>query len=64
MPCSAASCSVSAARRMPSSQQAIVTLSSAPRSVASRSGVPIQHSAPAASIAARPASVRVVTRTA
>ena len=42
----------------------MVTFSSAPRSVARRSGVPIQHSAPAASIAARPASVRVVTRTA
>ncbi|MCW3018940.1 MAG: glycyl-tRNA synthetase, partial [Solirubrobacterales bacterium] len=44
--------------------QAIVTLSNAPRRVARRSGVPIQHSAPAASIAAREASLRVVARTA
>ena len=49
---------------VPSSQQTIVTLSSAARSVPRRSGVPIQHSAPAASIAARPDSARVVTRTA
>ena len=38
--------------------------SSAPRSVARRSGVPTQHSAPAASIAARASSLRVVMRTA
>ena len=53
-----------ARRRSRAASTAIVTFSSAPRSVARRSGVPIQHSAPAASIAARPASVRVVMRTA
>ena len=37
--------------RVPSSQQATATPSSEPRSVASRSGVPIQHSAPSSSIA-------------
>ena len=47
-----------------SSQQTIVTFLSAALSVARRSGVPIQHSAPLASIAARPPSVRVVMRTA
>ena len=63
MPCSALSSS-GVPSAVASSQHSTVTFSSAPRSVARRSGVPIQHSAPVASIAARASSRRVVMRTA
>ncbi len=47
-----------------SSQHATVTPSSAPRSVARRSGVPGQHSAPTLSISSRACGERLVIRTA